>query len=67
MGDFSLTLVCRNGFGMDVTTELTGMPIRLPEDERVEMTDWDKFNSFWETVYAAQLRRIERNEDKYQL
>ena len=37
----------------DVTALLTGQPDGLPEDEMLEMTDWDKFADFWNRVADA--------------
>lgn len=37
----------------DVTALLTGQPDNLPEDEMLEMTDWDKFADFWNRVADA--------------
>ena len=47
----------------DVTALLTGQPDNLPEDERIEMTDWDKFADFWNRVAEAPLLS-ERKENK---
>lgn len=37
----------------DVTALLTGQPDGLPEDEMLEMTDWDRFADFWNRVADA--------------
>ncbi len=47
----------------DVTAFLTGQPDNLPEDEMLEMTDWDKFADFWNRVAEAPLLS-ERKENK---
>ena len=39
--------------GKDVTQLLTGMPQNLPEEEALEMTDWDKWIDFWNRVDKA--------------
>lgn len=62
MSDFKLTYVT-NLEGRDVTRELSGMPMNLPEDERVEMTDWDKWIGFWGRVDKAMAKKYGK-EDK---
>ena len=47
----------------DVTALLTGQPDNLPEDERIEMTDWDKFADFWNRVADAMEKKY-REENK---
>lgn len=47
----------------DVTALLTGQPQGLPEDETLEMTDWDRFADFWNRVAEAPLLS-ERKENK---
>jgi len=47
----------------DVTALLTGVPQNLPEDEATEMTNWDKFISFWERYDALLERRIKEEQN----
>lgn len=47
----------------DVTAFLTGQPDNLPEDEMLEMTDWDKFADFWNRVADAMDKKY-RKENK---
>lgn len=54
MSDFKILHIGIGGV-TDVTSSVTGMPQNLPEDERVEMTDWDKFKDFWNRVAKAPL------------
>ena len=51
----------------DVTALLTGQPQGLPEDETLEMTDWDRFADFWNRVAEASLlsERKENNNGNY--
>ena len=49
MSDFKITHIGIGGL-TDVTATLTGMPQNLPEDEAIEMTDWDKFEAVWNRV-----------------
>lgn len=51
----------------DVTALLTGQPQGLPEDETLEMTDWDRFADFWNRVAEAPLlsERKENNNGNY--
>lgn len=47
----------------DITTTVTGRPQNLPEEEAVELTNWDKWISFWDRVAAAPLfseREVEK-------
>lgn len=44
----------------DVTAFLTGQPDNLPEDEMLEMTDWDKFADFWDRVDKALAKKYEK-------
>lgn len=62
MSDIRITHVGIGG-ATDVTSLLTGRPQNLPEEEAVEMTDWDKWISFWDRVAAAPLfseREVEK-------
>lgn len=52
MSEFKLTYVTKFE-GRDLTRTLTGMPMTLPEDERLEMTDWDKWIDFWNRMDKA--------------
>lgn len=61
MGDVKLTWGRPNGKAMDVTMALTGQNPALPEDQRIEKTDWSKWIAFWDAVYAAQ-KKEEMNE-----
>lgn len=54
MSDFKIYLVGTGGV-TDITRTATGMPQNLPEDEKVEMTDWDRFSDFWNRVAKAPL------------
>ena len=47
----------------DVTALLTGQPQGLPEDETLEMTDWDRFADFWNRVADAMDKKY-RKENK---
>lgn len=47
----------------DVTALLTGVPQNLPEDEATEMTNWDKFISFWERYDALLEQRIKEEQN----
>lgn len=58
MGNFKITHVGCGG-ATDITATITGMPQNLPEDEAIEMTNWDKWESFWNN-YADLLERRER-------
>lgn len=58
MGNFKITHVGCGG-ATDITATITGMPTNLPEDEAIEMTNWDKWISFWNN-YADLLERRER-------
>jgi hypothetical protein len=54
MSDFKILHIGIGGV-TDVTSSLTGMPQNLPEDEAIEMTDWDKWISFWDRLSKAHL------------
>lgn len=43
------------GGATDITASATGMPQNLPEDEAIEMTNWDKWISFWDRLSKAHL------------
>lgn len=46
----------------DVTAFLTGQPDNLPEDEMLEMTDWDKFADFWNRVDKALAKKYKEEQ-----
>lgn len=54
MSDFKILHIGIGGV-TDVTGSATGMPQNLPEDEAIEMTNWDKFEGFWNRVSKAHL------------
>lgn len=54
MSDFKIMHIGIGGV-TDVTSSMTGMPSNLPEDEAIEMTDWDKWISFWDRLSKAHL------------
>ena len=58
MGNFKIIHVGCGG-ATDITATITGRPTNLPEDEAIEMTNWDKWESFWNN-YADLLERRER-------
>lgn len=63
MSDFKITWVGAN-YAKDVTTALTGQPQGLNEEEKTEMTDWEKFDAFWDMVLKAQIRRDENADNR---
>lgn len=63
MSEFKITWVGAN-YAQDVTTALTGQNNALEEDAKTEMTDWEKFDAFWDMVLRAQIRRDKENEKK---
>ena len=46
----------------DVTALLTGVPQNLPEEEALEMTDWDKFIDFWNRVDKALAKKYAKEK-----
>ena len=61
MSEFKLTYVTKFE-GRDLTNTLTGMPMMLPEDERLEMTDWDKFADFWNRMDKALAKKYAKEK-----
>ncbi len=54
MSDFKILHIGIGGV-TDVTSSVTGMSSNLPEDEAIEMTNWDKWISFWDRLSKAHL------------
>ena len=54
MGDIKLTYIGVGG-SMDVTELLTGMPQNLPKDEALQMTNFDKWEAFWNRLAEVPL------------
>lgn len=63
MSDFKITWIGAN-YATDVTATLTGQPQGLNEEEKTEMTDWEKFDAFWDMVLKAQIRRDENADNR---
>lgn len=63
MSDFRITWVGAN-YAKDVTTTLSGQPQGLREEEKTEMTNWEKFDAFWDMVLKAQIRRDENADNR---
>ena len=62
MSDFKVTWVGAN-YATDVTSSMAGVNNALNEEDKTEMTDWDKFNAFWDMILQAQIRREKDNAD----
>ena len=54
MGDIKLTYIGIGG-SIDVTELLTGMPQNLPKDEALQMTNFDKWEAFWNRLAEVPL------------
>ena len=63
MSDFKVTWIGAN-YATDVTTTLSGQPQGLREEEKTEMTNWEKFDAFWDMVLKAQIRRDENADNR---
>lgn len=61
MSDFKVTWVGAN-YAVDVTSTLAGVNNALPEPEKTEMTDFEKFDAFWDGVLKAQQKRKESED-----
>lgn len=61
MSDFKVTWVGAN-YAQDVTTVLTGQNNALNEEEKSEMTNWEKFDAFWDMWLKAKERQKERED-----
>ena len=63
MSDFKITWIGAN-YATDVTATLSGQPQGLREEEKTEMTNWEKFDAFWDMVLKAQIRRDENADNR---
>lgn len=61
MSEFKITWIGAN-YATDVTATLAGVNNSLPEPERTEMTNWEKFDAFWEMWLKAKERQKERED-----
>ena len=62
MSDIKVTWVGAN-YAVDVTSSMAGVNNALNEEDKTEMTDWEKFNAFWDMILQAQIRREKDNAD----
>ena len=62
MSDFKVTWVGAN-YAVDVTSSMAGVNNALNEEDKTEMTDWEKYNAFWDMILQAQIRREKDNAD----
>lgn len=62
MGDVRVTWLS-NLERRDVTRELTGRDNSLEEDARIEMTNWNRWISFWDAVSKAPLFSERKEND----
>ena len=62
MSDIKVTWVGAN-YAVDVTSSMAGVNNALNEEDKTEMTDWEKYNAFWDMILQAQIRREKDNAD----
>lgn len=61
MSDFRITYVGSN-YAVDATRELTGFTKNMDGDP--DMTDWDKFNEFWDRWNKATEKEKENADNR---
>ena len=62
MSDIKVTWVGAN-YAVDVTSSMAGVNNALNEEDKTEMTDWEKYDAFWDMILQAQIRREKDNAD----
>lgn len=62
MSEFKITWVGAN-YAKDVTATLAGVNNNLPEPERTEMTNEEKFISFWDAVDKALAKKYAKEKE----
>ena len=62
MSDFKVTWIGAN-YATDVTTTLSGQPQGLREEEKTEMTNEEKFISFWDAVDKALAKKYTKEKE----
>lgn len=62
MSDFKITWIGAN-YATDVTTTLAGVNNNLPEPERTEMMNEEKFTSFWTNADKALAKKYAKEKE----
>lgn len=63
MSDFKIVWVGSNGYSRDITGALSGQNSALPEEERTEMTNWNKWVDMWTRIDNALEKKYQEEKD----